>query len=610
MFNRFLKMVLIPGLILLGMIISAPAHATDWYVDITSSSASDTNPGNDPALPWKTLHHAVQNIDASGDIIHLAPGVYSVANGESDSPGDQPVTPIYTNVTIQGPAGGGAILDGTGAAEWKSGISTSKLISDLTVLNLEIRNFSVAGLYMEDASSGTVISKCKIYNNPIGIQVETGIGGTSSPIIQDSIIYNNTSAGITVSANGTSDSASPNITNNLLFGNLDGIILFNGGTGPVTPTIFHNTIHGKGTAMGAAIANTGVNSVGLFDFRYNSVSKFAYGISLTSGSTVTSDYNNFHTVTTLYVNASGSANDQTGDPKYDGSYKPQSGSALIDKVPAGDTAINADKDGTTRPQPSGGLKDIGCFEYIPPTGILSFAMSFSPGVLAQNFENRSIPLYLSPGTPKEVFGPFIGTYDTMLMRIGHWDADTQEYIEYPGDDDPDPMDPGEGIWFLFRNGMDITLNGTYPTLEIQPISLAAGHKVQLKPGWNQVGNPFPHAVSVADLEVTSPAELFSAATLTQGIFWVWSGGSYYAASTLAAGQGGWVYKNGGAGDLYFRDAGPAADVQADGSLGHGAMKVPDSYARPPAPPGSFDSWSSSGGGGGGGGGCFIGATAD
>ena len=606
MFYRFLKMVLIPGLILFGMIISVPANATDRYVDITNPSASDTGAGTS-AAPWKTLHYAVQNV-TDGDVIHLAPGVYSVANGESDLAGNQPLVPFANNITIQGSSSGGAILDGTGATNWTSGMSSNKLYTGLTVLNLEIRNFSSSGLYMLDADSGVTISGCKIYQNPYGIKVETGVGGNSSPQIMQNIIYNNTLAGIAAFVASSGDAASPNITNNLLFGNQDGIILDNTGAGSVSPVIFHNTINGPGTASGAAIAVTGVIPVGPFDFKYNSVSNFAYGISLYSGSSVTSDYNNFHTVTTLYLNASGGAYDQTGDPKYDGSYKPLAGSALIDKIPSAANAVNTDKDGTARPQPTGGLKDIGCFEYIPPTGSLSFTLEFSPGVRVQDFVIRSIPLHLSPGTPAAVFGPYIGTYDTMLMRIGHWEADTQAYIEYPGDDDPDPMDPGDGIWFLFRNGMTITLNGTYPTTEVQPLTGYASHAVYVKDGWNQIGNPFPHSVSVSDIVVTSPAEIFSAATLTQGIFWIWDNGNYYAASTLAAGQGGWVYKYGGAGYLYFKDATPAADVQGDGSLGHGARQVPDSYARPPAPPGSFSDWSSSGGGGGGG--CFIGATTD
>jgi parallel beta-helix repeat protein len=605
MFARFLRMILIPGSILLGMVITVPANATDRYVDITNPSAVDSGTGT--VTPWKTLHYAVANSGA-GDVIHLAPGVYSKANGESDLVGNQPVTPVATNVTIQGPAGGGAILDGTGATNWTSGVSSSKMFTGLAVVNLEIRNFSSAGLYMLDADSGIMISGCKIYQNPYGIKVETGVGGNSSPQIMQNIIYNNTLAGIAVFET-YGGASSPNITNNLLFGNQDGIILDNSGGGTVSPVIFHNTINGPGTASGAAIATTGVVAVGPFDFKYNSVSKFAYGISLYSGSSVASDYNNFHTVTTLYVNATAGAYDQSGDPKYDASYKPLAGSALIDKIPSAANAVNVDKDGTARPQPTGGLKDIGCFEYMPPTGSLSFTMAFSPGVRVQDFVIRSIPLYLSPGTPSAVFGPYIGTYDTMLMRLGHWDADTQAYIEYPGDDDPDPMDPGDGIWFLFRNGMTITLNGTYPSTEVQPLTGFAGHAVYVKDGWNQIGNPFPHAVSVADIVVTSPAEMFSAAYLTQGIFWVWDNGNYYAATTLAAGQGGWVYKYGGGGYLYFRDATPAADVQADGSLGHGVIQVSDSYARPPSPPGAFSDWSSSGGGGGGGG-CFIHATAD
>jgi hypothetical protein len=62
----------------------APAYAGDGYVD--AQNGNDANSGQSPAAAWKTLTHAVATLPSSPgqqQLIHAAPGVYDVANGES-----------------------------------------------------------------------------------------------------------------------------------------------------------------------------------------------------------------------------------------------------------------------------------------------------------------------------------------------------------------------------------------------------------------------------------------------------------------------------------------------------------------------------------------------
>jgi len=64
------------------------------------------------------LHYAAARL-TDGDRLFVAPGVYSVANGESDSALE---IMEASNIEIYGASGGGTLLDGTGAVNWTNGI--------------------------------------------------------------------------------------------------------------------------------------------------------------------------------------------------------------------------------------------------------------------------------------------------------------------------------------------------------------------------------------------------------------------------------------------------------------------------------------------------------
>lgn len=64
--------------------LAIPAQASDWYVD--AIGGSDAASGTSPAAAWRTLTHALSALaQASPEphALHVAPGVYSTAHGES-----------------------------------------------------------------------------------------------------------------------------------------------------------------------------------------------------------------------------------------------------------------------------------------------------------------------------------------------------------------------------------------------------------------------------------------------------------------------------------------------------------------------------------------------
>ena len=83
--------------------LATAASASDYYVDPVNGD--DANSGASPAEAWRHVSYAA-GVAAAGDLVHLAPGVYSAAGGE--------VWPLpITNVEYVGEGGSEAtILDG------------------------------------------------------------------------------------------------------------------------------------------------------------------------------------------------------------------------------------------------------------------------------------------------------------------------------------------------------------------------------------------------------------------------------------------------------------------------------------------------------------------
>ncbi|MEW6261685.1 MAG: right-handed parallel beta-helix repeat-containing protein [Thermodesulfobacteriota bacterium] len=403
-----------------------------------------------------------------------------------------------------------------------------------------------------------------------------------------------------------------NVINNLIYTPLAfGISVTQASAGSVSPGLYHNTISGA-SQFGIDVYNSGAEPL----IYYNIVVNSNFGIGSTNaqlGGVPTLRYNDVFGNTADYYWVAPGVGDISFDPLFVNSaaedFHLDAASQCIDAIPAAESdPITEDFDKKYRPYPVNGASDMGCYEYSPPESYQTYDLVFAPGTTTAQYVSRSIPFVLQDPRPTAAFGPYIGAYDPARMRIGYWCGELQAYREYPGGDQA--INPGDAAWFLFRDGQTITLKGTPVTTAPDPLFEQPSFRIPLGQGWNQIGNCFLHPVAIADMVAADMSlavkESFTSATLTQGIFWVWAGGSYQAAAKLPTAGGGWV-KAFVPGYLYIRDAAVAyPDLAPD----RDTVAVPDSVERPPSPPADINAsttgaFSSGGGGGGGGGGCFI-----
>jgi hypothetical protein len=133
-----------------------PDAAPDMGAGKTLQVATSGDDSNDGITkPVKTLKHAIGLALADGSItaIQLASGRYDASNGESF-----PYT-VPGNVTVFGPAGGGAILAGTGA-------EPGLMLATGTLKDIEMESFMVA----IDASATAAISGVRFRTSGTSIQ--------------------------------------------------------------------------------------------------------------------------------------------------------------------------------------------------------------------------------------------------------------------------------------------------------------------------------------------------------------------------------------------------------------------------------------------------------
>jgi hypothetical protein len=121
-----------------------------------STSGDDANDGF--VLPVKTLKHAIGLAAANGEIknIVLASGRYSTALGETF-----PYT-LPANVTLIGPAGGGAILTGSNA-------EPGMIVDAGTLRDLELEDFTVA----ITATGTATVANVHIRTSMLAVRAET-----------------------------------------------------------------------------------------------------------------------------------------------------------------------------------------------------------------------------------------------------------------------------------------------------------------------------------------------------------------------------------------------------------------------------------------------------
>lgn len=107
------------------------------------------------------------------------------------------------------------------------------------------------------------------------------------------------------------------------------------------------------------------------------------------------------------------------------------------------------------------------------------------------------------------------------------------YEQYSEDSDLQSIDPGNGYWVITSNPATPLLSNV-PAPRYNQSNL---YSMTLKPKWNQIGNPYPIAISWADVvaynQQVNPGAVFSPLN-------VFDGSGYKTASTLHAFEGGFV----------------------------------------------------------------------
>ena len=184
------------------LVITAHAHASDWYVN--KVSGSDSNSGSQANDAWRTITHASAALASSlgPQTIHLAAGTYSSANGE--------LFPIVLRDDQRIVGDAGARLTFIEAA---GPTGTAFRLTAATSVNPN-------GL-----SSGTMLVGMTLRNWSIGVSIETG-NQPCDPTLRG-LAFLNCAQGVLVnvgSATGTGTaSASPRIEHSYFEGNVRGV---------------------------------------------------------------------------------------------------------------------------------------------------------------------------------------------------------------------------------------------------------------------------------------------------------------------------------------------------------------------------------------------------
>jgi hypothetical protein len=147
------------------------------------------------------------------------------------------------------------------------------------------------------------------------------------------------------------------------------------------------------------------------------------------------------------------------------------------------------------------------------------------GSTASSYQIVAVPLELKGKSVAEVFEDDLGAYDKTKWRLGHYEG--KEVMEYQ--DGLDKIEPGKGYWLIVRKKNDIN-TGEGTTF---PVKAEAPFSIELKTGWNQIGNPYSFNVLWEDVVSSSkPAKV--------GELFIYEGG-YKQSDVLPRFRGGFVY---------------------------------------------------------------------
>lgn len=222
-------------------LLSFTTFRKDYYVDALSGNNATGN--GRIASPWKTISYALSQVAGPDVEIHVAPGTYDQALGESYplimEPGVSLVGAGYTSTTISGNGSTYAIH-----------FPSTAIYTEATVISgFKIMN-GTAGIRVDGAvgsGASPTIRANWITENTNGIENHVGVSRYAYTVIEDNLIANNTNYGIRDNAEADWAQAKPNITHNRIVNNGSGGIYCasrasNYYTANCSPVIMNNVI--------------------------------------------------------------------------------------------------------------------------------------------------------------------------------------------------------------------------------------------------------------------------------------------------------------------------------------------------------------------------------
>lgn len=222
-----------------GEIAQAPGETAEYTVlHVNASSGNDTTGDGSQLQPYQTITHALNRAEAN-TLILLASATYSTESGETFPLRLQP------GVTIQGMAGPNAadiVIQGSG--NYYSNTAGMQHVAVLGADHAGLANVTVSnphpegiGLWIE-AGSPIVIDSAFFQNGATGVY----IAGPGAPVIRGNYFLSNGRAGLVIAGPSTAKveanvfentgvgitvapESAPEIINNHISGNLDGLIV-------------------------------------------------------------------------------------------------------------------------------------------------------------------------------------------------------------------------------------------------------------------------------------------------------------------------------------------------------------------------------------------------
>ena len=150
-----------------------------------------------------------------------------------------------------------------------------------------------------------------------------------------------------------------------------------------------------------------------------------------------------------------------------------------------------------------------------------------------DYQIVSVPLELRKNDISEVFGDDLQLYDIKKWRLFRYGTDVQKSVEYQRG--LSMVEAGAGYWLIAKNQavLDTLDTGAGSTLRVRRES---PFRMDLKRGWNQIGNPYNFNVSWEDI-LKQNRNLDSLAK-----FYAYEGG-YAESTTLRRFRGGFVFSD-------------------------------------------------------------------